>query len=296
MNFGPMIAPVFVFLWSTGFIGAKYGLPYAEPLTLLSVRFWITAATLALWAAAMGLARPGWLRWPQRRLWAELALVGALMHGVYLGGVFTAIHLGLSAGVAALITGLNPVFTALFSAAFHGERLRAPQWLGMALGVLGVALVVSRKLEAGVGDWRGAALCLIAALSMSVAAIRQRRHLQTAPLVGSNVIQFASAAALCGVAALFLEELRMEWTTELTLAMAWLVIVLSFGAVSLLYLLLRRGEASSVTSLLFLVPGVTAMIAWAMFGERLGPPEILGVVTASVGFALVSRPPARRVA
>lgn len=287
---------LFVLLWSTGFIGAKLGLPHADALSFLAVRFWITAALLGAWLLVVSAPLPS------REFWPALALVGVLNHGVYLGGVFLAIGMGLNAGVAALIAGLSPIFTGLIASATGMERLTPKRWLGMALGFGGVALAVAPRIEPGAFGGTGAAsltpplLVLGAALALSAAAILQRGRLGRAPLAGGGFVQACAAAVLhslaLGIALSLGWEARFSLHPELIFAIAWLVLVLSIGAITLLFVLLRRGEASSVSSLFFLTPASAAVIAWAMFGETLSALQILGFAIAAVGVALASAAPA----
>lgn len=279
-----LAAPIFVVLWSTGFIGAKYGLPYAEPATFLILRFALVAVALAAWVALAGAA---WPTWRQAR---EAALIGVLLQAVYLGGVYQAIALGIEAGVSALIVGLQPVLTAFIARQFLGERLSAVQWGGIGLGFLGVALVVLRKLEAGIGDWRGVALCLASLAAISVASILQKRVAGDHPVRASTLVQFLAALAFLLPLSLAFETREVTWSLEFSLTLAWLVVVMSLGALSLLLYLIRRGEASSVASLFFLVPPTTALMAWPLFGEVLGPVEIGGVVMTTLGVVMVNRP------
>jgi drug/metabolite transporter (DMT)-like permease len=279
-----LAAPLFVVLWSTGFIGAKYGLPYIEPMTFLVLRFALVALALALWVV---LARAAWLTRAQAR---DAAIIGILLQAVYLGGVFKAIDLGVEAGVSALIVGLQPVLTAFIARQFLGERLSPLQWAGIGLGVIGVALVVTRKLEAGIGDWRGVALCLVALAAISVASVLQKTRATDHPVRASTLVQFLAALVVLVPLSLAFETRAVVWSGELIFAIAWLVLVLSLGAISLLLFLIRRGAASHVASLFFLVPPVTALIAWAMFGEVLGPLEIAGVAVAAIGVLMVNRP------
>ncbi|MCI4664381.1 MAG: DMT family transporter [Neomegalonema sp.] len=289
MNLKAVIWPaVFVFLWSTGFIGARYGLPHADPITLLAIRFAIVTVLLLLLAAAIprrGAAAP--LRW---RDGPWIALAGLLMHGLYLGGVFVAISWGLEAGAAAVITGLSPIIAAIGGRLFLGETLTPLRVLGMGLGFGGVALVVSEKLAAGVGSPAAAALCVGSAFGFAAGALVQKVKLNGAPLLLGNAGQYAAVGVVFAALALLIEPNRVELATPFILAMAWLVFALSIGAILLLYVLLRRGEAGSVSSLTFLVPGSTAFIAWLLFGETLGPEALAGFVLSGIGVALVSRP------
>ncbi len=279
-----LAAPTFVLLWSTGFIGAKYGLPYAEPATFLALRFALASALLGAWVV---LARAPWLTAVEAR---DAALVGVLLHVVYLGGVYEAITLGTEAWVSALIVGLHPVLTALIARRFLGERLGRLQWAGIALGFLGVGLVVAQKLGQGIGDWRGVALCLCSLVAISVASIFQKARARDHPVRSSTLVQFLAAFAVLVVLSLLLETGEVQWTGEFFLALGWLVVVLSLGALSLLLYLIRRGAASAVASLFFLVPPATALMAWAAFGERMGPVSVVGVAATAVGVLMVNRP------
>lgn len=281
---GVLIAPIFVILWSTGFIGAKFGLPYIEPLTFLSIRFVLVILCFALWVQA---SRAPWPSWRQA---GDAALIGVLIHGVYLGGVFVAISMGLEAGLAALIVGLQPIVTALIARQVLDERLSRLQWGGMALGFGGVGLVTLRKLGDGVGNWSAVGFCLAALVAISVASILQKTRAEGHPLRASTLVQYAAALLVMAPLALTLETNGIDWTGELVFALGWLVLVLSIGAVSLLFVLLRRGAASNVASLFFLVPASTALIAWALFGETLTPVELSGVAATALGVLMVNRP------
>lgn len=281
------LAPVFVLLWSTGFIGAKYGLPYAEPLTFLSVRFIVVAGLLGLGALALNSA------WPTRAQLPRTALVGGLLHGVYLGGVFVAISWGLDAGPAALITSMSPVATAALSRWRFGERLSSKQLLGMALGLAGVLLVVGDRLEAGLTDLPAIALCFLAMVAMALAAVEQRAMAVSAggapSMIGGNAVQYLAALGLVGAGALAFETRDIAWTSPFVFALGWLSLVLSIGAISLLYLMLQRGAAAEATSLVFLTPASTAVIAYLMFGETLDASAIAGFAIGCVGVALTTR-------
>lgn len=281
---GTLAAPLFVLLWSTGFIGAKYGLPYIEPVTFLTLRFLLVAAALLAWVL---LARSAWLTWAQAR---DAAVIGILLQAVYLGGIYKAIDLGVEAGVSALIVGLQPVLTAFIARQFLGERLTPVQWAGIALGVMGVGLVVMRKLDAGVGDWRGVALCIGSLAGISIASILQKTRAASHPVRSSTLVQFLAALAVLVPLSLGFETREVTWSAELILALSWLVLVMSLGALSLLLFLIRRGAASNVASLFFLVPPTTALMAWGIFGEVLGPAEIAGVAVTTLGVVMVNRP------
>lgn len=279
-----MVAPLFVVLWSTGFIGAKLGMPHAEPMTFLTVRFLFTVPAFFLWVT---LARAPWPSLDQ--LWMA-ALIGVLIHGIYLGGVFQAISFGTEAGVSALIVSLQPIVTAILARQFLNERLGPVQILGMALGFVGVALVVTRKLDAGIGDLRGVGLCVASLLAISVGSVLQKTRGADIPQRSGTLVQFAAAGILVSVLASCFETREIDWHPEFIFAIGWLVLVLSLGAVTLLYVLIQRGAASNVASLFFLVPPSTALIAWALFGETFGLIELAGMAVASLGVLMVNKP------
>ena len=285
-------APGFVLLWSTGFIGAKLGLPYAEPMTFLAVRFLIVSALLAAWLAATGAFRTGF--WPRRDQIVWAAIAGVLIHGGYLGGVFAAIALGVEAWVSAAIVGLQPIALAAFAWAFLGERLDRAQMVGFALGVAGVSLIVARKLVAGLGSLEGLALCVFALVAFALGAIVQKRFCTDIPMRRGALVQYLAAAAAVGVFSLAIETREIVWSADFVIALTWLTLVLSIGAILLLYTLLQRGAASEVASLFFLVPPSTAVIAWVMFGETLGAIEIVALAASALGVWLVLRGGARR--
>jgi drug/metabolite transporter (DMT)-like permease len=276
---------LFVFLWSTGFIAAKLGVPYAGPLTFLALRFAIAAAFLV--PVAIVTRAP----WPRRR--AELihyAVAGCLVHAIYLGGVFVGLSAGVEAGIAALIVSLQPLLVAALAGLVIGERVGPLQWLGLVLGIAGVVLILTRKLGHGLGDTLGAASCVVALLGITLGTLYQKRYCSLMDLRTGNVVQFAAAGVVTAVLAFLFEDMQVRWSGEFLLALLWLVLVLSLGAIPLLYVLIRRGAASRVASLFFLVPPCTALIAWPVFGETLGPLEICGMALTAAGVALASRP------
>jgi drug/metabolite transporter (DMT)-like permease len=282
------IPALFVVLWSTGFIGARLGLPHAGPLTFLALRYALAAALLVLVAVVMRAP------WPRRMSEvAHYAVAGLLVHGVYLGGVFLGISLGVEAGVAALIVGLQPLLTAALAGMLLSERVTAWQWAGLALGLLGVALVLERKLGQGPGDALGSVACLIALLGITAGTLYQKRYCGRMDLRTGSVVQFAAAGIATLPLALLFEDMRIDWNGEFVFALLWLVLVLSLGAISLLYLLIRRGAAAQVASLFFLVPPCTALIAWPLFGETLSTVALLGMALTAVGVALARRGAAR---
>jgi drug/metabolite transporter (DMT)-like permease len=275
---------VFVLLWSTGFIGAKFGLPYAEPLTFLLIRLSLVAAILTLVALAMRAP------WPRR--WADaghIMVAGLLVHGVYLGGVFTGISHGLPAGVAALIVGLQPLLTAAASGHVLGERVSRRQWMGLALGLGGVLLVVWENLSLRAEYLTGIALCISALVGITVGTLYQKRFCGGMDLRSGTAIQYAASSLGLLAFAWPLETMQVRWTGEFLFALAWLGLVLSVGAVFLLYVLIRRGVAAQVASLFYLVPPATAVIAYLMFDERLGLLALIGMAVTAMGVALVNR-------
>jgi drug/metabolite transporter (DMT)-like permease len=285
----PALAPwLFVALWSTGFVGAKYGLPDAGPFTFLFVRMQIAWVLLA----ALALARRA--TWPRSAgEVAHLAVAGLLLHAGYLGGVFFAISRGLPAGLASLIVGLQPVLTAVGAQTLLRERIAARQWLGLGLGFAGVALVVGEQIRvAGERPIAAAAFAAIgvALLATTAGALYQKRFGGPADLSAGAAVQYlAAGAALAPLAAA--EGWRIAWTGRFLFALAWLVLVLSLGATLLLLALIRQHAVSRVAGLLYLVPPATAVEAYLLFGERLGTPALAGMVVVALGVALVVRQP-----
>ncbi len=273
---------LFVFLWSTGFVSAKYGLPYAEPLTFLLLRFaFVVALMLPLSLAMRAL-------WPRTKAqFAHVAVAGILMQAGYLSGVFCAIHLGMSAGVSALIVGLQPILTAFASAPLFGERLLARQWAGLVLGFGGVLLVVlGRTVLTGITP-ATLALSVMALVSVTAGTLYQKRFCGGVDLRSGSVIQFCAAGLVLLPFTLVFETMQVRWTGEFVAALAWLVLALSISAISLLYILVRKGEATTVTSLFYLVPPSTALIAYLMFDETLNTTAQSGMALAAIGVALV---------
>lgn len=273
---------VFVFFWSTGFLAAKAGLPHVEPLTFLLLRFVLVVALMLpialLWRAP----------WPvDGRQAARIGVAGVLMQGGYLVGVFAAIYAGMSAGLVALIVGLQPILTAFVAAPLLRERVVARQWLGLALGLAGVALVLGQRLGFGGLSPYGFFMAIVALLSITAGTVYQKRFCGHFDVRTGSVIQFVAAGLVLLPFALLFETMRIDWTMELVLAMAWLVIVLSIVSTSLLIVLIRRGAATRVVSLFYLVPPATALEAYLMFGERLSMTAMFGMGLAFVGVALV---------
>jgi len=278
---------LFVLLWSTGFIGAKLGMPYVEPFTFLLLRF--ALLTVILVVVALIFRAP----WPATRAeFVRIGVVGLLVHGVYLGGVFSSLHAGLSAGVAALIVGLQPLLTAVGAGYVLGEKVSFRQWVGLVLGLVGVALVVGDKLSLGGQgsvDASAIAFAVVALLGITVGTLYQKRHGGAMDLRSGSAIQYAVAAVPVAILALIFESGEVEWSGELIFALSWLVVVLSLGAISLLYILIRRGAAAKVASLFYLTPPVVALIAWGLFDEMLTPFAMVGMGVVVIGVALVTK-------
>ena len=279
---------VFVLIWSTGFIVARYGMPYAPPLKFLALRYALSALCFFVWIV---LARAAWPRGAVQ--WGHLAVTGALMHGIYLGGVWAAVKAGMGAGTIALIVGLQPVLTAIWvSVAMSAEHRVTPrQWLGLLLGFIGLALVVWRKL--GVGEVTGwnFALALLALVGITVGTLYQKRFVEPCDVRTANTVQLLAALLLTAPLAL-LEHESITLHPHFIGAMVWSVLALTLGGSSLLYLLIQRGAATQVTSLLYLVPPCTAVMAWLLFDEALAVPTLAGLALTAVGVALVVRAPA----
>lgn len=270
---------VFVFLWATGFIGAKYGLPYAEPLTFLVYRFGIVALILLILVLATRAP------WPQTWMLAvHCVIAGALLHGVYLGAVFWAIARGMPAGISALIVGFQPILTAVFAGLLLSEKVSFRQWCGLILGLAGLVLVLGPKLPDGGTAWgdNGALfLCLIGLAGITFGTIYQKAFAANVGLRTGGLLQYIGAFALVALGVLIFETGRIEWTKDLILAMSWLVLVLSIGAISLLMIMIRRGAVSRVAAMFYLVPPVTFFIAYLMFDEKLTYLQIGGTIVTA---------------
>ncbi len=282
---------VFVLIWSTGFIVAKFGLPYAPPLTFLCIRYFFSIACFLIW---IGLAKA---KWPSgRQQWLHLGMTGVLMHAGYLGGVWVAIKGGMGSGLTALVVGLQPVLTALWvswiasgDTTQNDQKVTSRQWLGLTLGLGGLLLVVSRKFEIG---HEVTALTLgatvLALLSITAGTLYQKRFVKSTDVRTANVIQLA-AAMLLTLPLTFFESEAITWNHHFVGAMAWSVLVLTLGGSSLMYLLIQRGAVTAVTSLLYLVPPTTALLAWALFDESITLSTVIGTALTALGVSLVLR-------
>jgi drug/metabolite transporter (DMT)-like permease len=283
------LAPaLFVLLWSTGFIGSKLGAADAEPFTFLSMRFVLAILVLLPVALLRGSLKEDW----RRR--GHAALVGALIHGGYLGGVFWAIRHGMPAGVAALIVSLQPILTSVLAGPLLGEKLAARHWAGLALGLLGALLIVGPKLggankgvDSGV-DGATLAAALIALLAITLGTLYQKRFGAGVDLVGGAIWQYLGALAIVGSAAMLFETRAVTWSPKFIFALGWLVMALSIGAILLLMLLIRQHAVSGVSGLFYLVPPCTAVMAYVMFDERLTMTQIIGMAIAIAGVILIA--------
>lgn len=275
---------LFVLLWSTGFIGARLGTPHSPPLTFLAVRYALVVALLVAIAIATRASWPS--SWRER---AHIAVAGILVQAVYLGGVFTAIALGFPAGATALVVGLQPVLTAIVAGPVLGERLSARQWVGVAVGFAGVAMVVLGKLDRGHLSWVGLTAAGVALLGITAGTLYQKRFVPNVDLRTGGAIQFTAALIVTLPLAAATETQHIRWTGEFIFALAWLVIVLSLGAMFMLFTMLRHGEASKVASLMYLTPAVTAVVAYLLFDERLPAIGLAGMGVAALGVYWVMR-------
>lgn len=276
----------FVLIWSTGFIVAKFGLPFAPPLTFLLLRF---AGVLAVLVPLVLVARAAW---PHGRI-LHIAFAGVMVQAGYLGGVWGAIELGMPAGLSALIVGLQPVLTA-FAAPLVGESVRGRQWIGLVLGLCGVALVVANKISLTGLSTASIALCLFALASITVGTLYQKRFCPSFDLRTGTLIQFVASLLVVLPLAIVFEDLTpafttVEWTPQFVGALLWSVLALSIGAIFLLFALIRKSAATRVTSLMYLTPPTTAVMAWLMFDEAFSIVGMLGMGLAVAGVALVAR-------
>jgi drug/metabolite transporter (DMT)-like permease len=283
-KFAIAAAPVlFVVLWSTGFIGARYGLPYIEPLTFLGLR--MICVVLVMTAIALAMRA----RWPRPREIGHSMAAASLVHGAYLGGVFVAISQGVPAGISALIPGLQPILTSTVANRFMGERVSRLQWLGLALGLIGVLMVLHDRRMVAEGSVLGWSASFVSLFGITFGTLYQKRFCGRIDWRAGNTVQYIWAGVLFWLGAFAFETRTIHWNGELVFALAWLVFVLSISAVALMYWLIRRSAATSFASLFYLVPGVTALMAYLLFGERLDRLSVAGMVVCACGVVLASR-------
>ncbi len=283
-NLAIAAAPVlFVLLWSTGFIGARFGLPYIEPMTFLAVRMSCVVILLGL------IALIGGARVPSRAEIGHSLIAGQMVHGLYLGGVFIAISQGVPAGISALIPGLQPILTSTVANRFMGERVSKLQWFGLALGLAGVALVLHDRQMVAEGSVFGWSASVISMLGITFGTLYQKRYCGRIDWRAGNLVQYIGAAILFGCASFAFETRVIHWSPELIFAITWLVLVLSIAGVGLMYWLIRRSAATGFASLFYLVPAVTALMAYLLFGEKLDALSIAGMLICAAGVVLVNR-------
>src|SRR6195952_2126481 len=282
-NFAARAAPaIFVVLWSTGFVATKYVVNNADPLTFLAIRM---ALVVVLMAVMVRIVRP---QWPDRTGVFHSAVAGILVHGFYLGGTAIAIAHSIPAGLSALIPGLQPILTSTLANRWFGERVTAIQWAGLLLGLAGVVLILHNRPMSGDAGW-GWLASGVSLISITLGTLYQRRYCNAIDWRAGNLVQYIAVTIFFGIGAWLFEDNVVHWTTEFVLALSWLVVVLSIGSIGLLYWLIRRSAATSVASLFYLVPAVTALMAYVLFGERLDAIAIVGMIACAAAVLLVNR-------
>ncbi|MFZ9774691.1 MAG: DMT family transporter [Candidatus Nanopelagicaceae bacterium] len=289
MRFAPI---VFVLLWSTGFVGAKYILPFAEPFVFLTIRYAVATVLLVVIAKAIGES----LSLTRDQVWQSIS-VGVFLQVIYIGGVFYAVHLGVPAGITSAIVSLQPIVVSVLAVKFLGEKIRWVQAGGLILGLLGVSLLLLPKVFTG--DFSpsfsgvGILSCFLALSGTTAGYLLQKKSGTDIPFLPGTAVQFAAATVIFALAATFTEEWKVEVTTEFLLALAWIVIALSIGSIFLLFYLLKHDSASSVSSLYYLVPPLTAIEAFVLFREKISPIGLFGMALAALGTILVTRKASR---
>lgn len=280
-----IIPILFVVLWASGFIGTRYAMPWSEPFSFLTVRFLLAGVILLLLVLLMHRRRV------EARQAAHALVVGTLVHGAYLGAVFWAIRNGMPAGLSALIMGLQPLITAVLAGLVLGEKILPRHWAGLIVGLVGIVIVLGPRIGDAIGGVTTATItaCLVGMVSISVGSVWQKRFLAGGDLLVVTVWQYVGATIMMAAFALAFETGQFVLTGELVFAMAWLVLVLSIGAIFLLMRMIREGEMAKVSSLFYLVPAVTALMAWAIFDETLTALQLFGMVVTTAGVALATR-------
>jgi drug/metabolite transporter (DMT)-like permease len=282
-NLAARAAPaVFVVLWSTGFVGTKYVLHNAEPLTYLAIRMVLVVALMAVIAA---IARP---QWPDRIGIGHSIVAGILVHGFYLGGTAIAIAHSIPAGLSALIPGLQPILTSTLANRWLGERVTPLQWAGLLIGLAGVVLILHDRPMSGEAGW-GWFASAVSLVSITLGTLYQRRYCGRIDWRAGNLVQYIAVTIFFGIGAWRFESNVVHWTAEFVLSVLWLAVALSIGSIGLLYWLIRRSAATSVASLFYLVPAVTAMMAYVLFGERLDTVAIIGMAACAAAVFLVNK-------
>src|SRR5450432_130544 len=282
-DFAARAAPaIFVVLWSTGFIATKYVLHNAEPLTYLSIRM---AVVVGLMAVIVAFTRP---QWPAGIGIAHSIVAGLLVHGFYLGGTAVAISLSIPAGLSALIPGLQPILTSTLANRWLGERVTPLQWTGLLLGLAGVVLILHKRPMSGEAGW-GWLASGVSLVSITLGTLYQRRYCGDIDWRAGNLVQYIAVTIFFAAGAWLFESNVVHWTSEFVLSVIWLAVVLSIGSIGLLYWLIRRSAATSVASLFYLVPAVTALMAFILFGERLDGIAMAGMVACAAAVFLVNK-------
>lgn len=282
---------LFVLLWSTGFIGAKYALPYIEPFYLLFIRMLLTLAVFTLLALIYR------SRWPTLRQGGHQAVTGFLVHACYLGGVFAAIKWQMPAGIAAIVVGLQPLLTSLIGWQWLGERLRTVQWAGLVMGLVGVVVILLNGHNSEITVFRPEAVVsiIIALFAISFGTLYQKRFGGKVDLLTGSIWQYLSTAVAMALLAFLFEERQVEWNMTLLLSLGWLVFGLSVSAILLLMFMIREGEAARVASYFYLVPPVTSLEAWVLLGEGLSLIQVVAIGVTVAGVYLVLRPAAKQL-
>ena len=279
---------IFVVLWSSGFIATKYALAGAEPLTFLFIRM---VAVVVLMAIIVAIARP---KWPNRLETWHSVVAGLLVHGFYLAGTAIAIYHSVPAGLSALIPGLQPILTSTLANRFLGERVTPQQWLGLLLGLSGVLLVLHTRQMSGQLGWGWLGTC-VALVSITLGTLYQKRYCSRIDWRTGNLIQFVAAGVLYAIGAVLFETRQVMWSWEFVLGVGWLVVALSMGSIGLLYWLIRHNGATQVASLFYLVPVVTALMAFVLFDEHVGWLGVLGMTICAAGVFIVNKPAGKGV-
>lgn len=275
------MSPLFILIWSSGFIVSRFGMPYAEPMTYLSLRFLgvcILMLPIIFWSK---------IPWPSRQQIIHIAIAGSLIQFGYLSGVWMSVRAGMPAGLSALIVGLQPILTAVITY-FIAERLTGRQWFGMLLGLIGVALVVSAKIHSEGVNLSNIGFNVFALMSITLGTIYQRRYCASFDLRMGSFIQFMTSAVLTTVFAFLFESRQIIWSYEMIGSLLWAIFCISIGAISLLFILIRRGNATQVSSLIYMTPPTTAFLAWIFFNEPLTPMIIFGTLVTTLGVLLVN--------
>ena len=277
-----LIYPIFILIWSSGFIVSRFGMPYSEPMTYLSLRFigvCILMLPIIFWKN---------LTWPSKSQIMHIAIAGSLIQFGYLGGVWISVRGGMPAGLSALIVGLQPILTALF-AYFIAEKITSRQWVGLIFGLLGVVMVLSAKLNTDGVTVTNILWNVFALFAITSGTIYQKKYCPSFDLRIGSFIQFATSGVISGICAFLFETRQIIWSHEMIGSLAWSILCISIGAISLLFILIRRGNATKVSSLMYLTPPTTAVLAWIFFREPLTPIIILGTVVTSLGVLLVNQ-------